>query len=202
MSMKDIIRGKVAKLLATTGGGASALAIAFVMVSGNDGLEGREHYAYKDPIGILTVCDGHTGSDIIAGRYYSDQECDAITKSDLLKVEKQVKPLILVDMANTQLAAIYSFVYNVGIGNFKSSTMLKMINSRDRVGACDQLLSWVYAGGKKWKGLMTRREIEQEICKWTKQPVKNLIEEKDSARIEVNSWEDYTTVWIRRSYFA
>ncbi|MED8664102.1 hypothetical protein Q5578_13725 [Escherichia coli] len=33
-------------------------------------------------------------------------------------------------------------------------------------GACDQLRRWTYAGGKQWKGLMTRREIEREICLW------------------------------------
>ncbi len=36
-------------------------------------------------------------------------------------------------------------------------------------GACDQLRRWTYAGGKQWKGLMTRREIEREICLWGQQ---------------------------------
>ncbi|ENF1793487.1 lysozyme, partial [Escherichia coli] len=26
-----------------------------------------------------------------------------------------------------------------------------------------------YAGGKQWKGLMTRREIEREVCLWGQQ---------------------------------
>ncbi|EGD7496072.1 lysozyme, partial [Shigella sonnei] len=36
-------------------------------------------------------------------------------------------------------------------------------------GACDQLRRWTYAGGNQWKGLMTRREIEREVCLWGKQ---------------------------------
>ncbi|MGC6542284.1 glycoside hydrolase family protein, partial [Escherichia coli] len=39
----------------------------------------------------------------------------------------------------------------------------------DIKGACDQLRRWTYAGGKQWKGLMTRREIEREICLWGQQ---------------------------------
>ncbi|KPO22290.1 glycoside hydrolase family protein, partial [Escherichia coli] len=65
--------------------------------------------------------------------------------------------------------ALYSFVYNVGAGNFRTSTLLRKINQGDIKGACDQLRRWTYAGGKQWKGLMTRREIEREICLWGQQ---------------------------------
>ncbi|WP_252500917.1 glycoside hydrolase family protein, partial [Escherichia coli] len=43
------------------------------------------------------------------------------------------------------------------------------INQGDIKGACDQLRRWTYAGGKQWKGLMTRREIEREVCLWGQQ---------------------------------
>jgi lysozyme len=62
--------------------------------------------------------------------------------------------------------ALYSFAYNVGAGNFKTSTLLRKINLGDTKGACDQLRVWIYAGKKKWVGLMTRREIEREVCMW------------------------------------
>ncbi len=54
-------------------------------------------------------------------------------------------------------------------GNFRTSTLLRKINQGDIKGACDQLRRWTYAGGKQWKGLMTRREIEREICLWGQQ---------------------------------
>lgn len=173
MGMKETIRRKVAMAIA---GGAGALGIAFVMVSGDDGLEGRRYYAYKDVVGVLTVCDGHTGKDIIAGHKYTDEECDALTKADLLKVKKQVDPLIKVDITETQRGAIYSFVYNVGATAFRNSTLLRKMNHGDREGACNELKRWTYAGGKQWKGLMTRRDIENEVCLWQKQPISNLVQ--------------------------
>ncbi|EHX68459.1 phage lysozyme family protein [Escherichia coli DEC13C] len=73
------------------------------------------------------------------------------------------------NIPETMRGALYSFVYNVGAGNFRTSTLLRKINQGDIKGACDQLRRWTYAGGKQWKGLMTRREIEREICLWGQQ---------------------------------
>lgn len=154
-----------ARISAAIGGGA--IAIATVMLSGNGGLEGREYVPYKDVVGIITVCDGHTGKDIILNKRYSDAECDALTKADLERLAKQVNPSIKVKTTETQLAAIYSFSYNVGATAFIKSTMLKKLNAGDYAGACDELKRWVYAGGKKWKGLMNRRDVEYEVCTWS-----------------------------------
>lgn len=154
-----------ARISAAIGGGA--IAIATVMLSGNGGLEGREYVPYKDVVGVITVCDGHTGKDIILNKRYSDAECDALTKADLERIAKQVNPSIKVKTTEMQLAAIYSFSYNVGANAFIKSTMLKKLNAGDYAGACDELKRWVYAGGKKWKGLMNRRDVEYEICTWS-----------------------------------
>lgn len=154
-----------ARISAAIGGGA--IAIATVMLSGNGGLEGREYVPYKDVVGVITVCDGHTGNDIIINKRYSDAECDALTKADLERIAKQVNPSIKVKTTETQLAAIYSFSYNVGANAFIKSTMLKKLNAGDYAGACDELKRWVYAGGKKWKGLMNRRDVEYEVCTWS-----------------------------------
>ncbi|AMO82091.1 lysozyme [Obesumbacterium proteus] len=154
-----------ARISAAIGGGA--IAIATVMLSGKGGLEGREYVPYKDVVGIITVCDGHTANDIIINKRYSDAECDALTKADLERIAKQVNPSIKVKTTETQLAAIYSFSYNVGANAFIKSTMLKKLNAGDYAGACDELKRWVYAGGKKWKGLMNRRDVEYEVCTWS-----------------------------------
>nr|MBJ6969775.1 glycoside hydrolase family protein [Vibrio cholerae] len=50
------------------------------------------------------------------------------------------------------------------VGAFSRSTLLKKLNAGEMTQACDELKRWVYAGGKKWKGLMNRREIEEEVC--------------------------------------
>lgn len=160
--MDNSLRNRIA---AATGAGA--IAIATVMLSGKGGLEGREHVAYKDVVGVLTVCDGHTGSDIIPGKRYTDEECDALTKADLTRIAKQVDPAIKVPTTETQRAAIYSFTYNVGAAAAANSTLIKKLNLKDYDGACNELRRWTYAGGKQWKGLMNRREVEREVCLWS-----------------------------------
>lgn len=160
--MDSSLRNRIA---ATVGGGA--IAIATVMLSGKGGLEGREYVAYKDVVGVLTVCDGHTGKDIIPGKRYTDKECDALTRADLTRIAKQVDPAIKVPTTETQRAAIYSFAYNVGANATINSTLMKKLNAKDYVGACDELRRWNYAGGKQWKGLINRREVEREVCTWS-----------------------------------
>lgn len=154
---------KVKHLIA---GGAGAIAIAAAMLGGHDGLEGRRHEPYRDVVGVLTVCDGHTGKDIVPGKYYTDTECDALLNQDLTRVKAQVDPLIKVSIPESERAAFYSFAYNVGTGAFARSTLLKKLNAGDNAGACNELKRWTYAGGKQWKGLVTRREIEREVCTW------------------------------------
>ncbi|EBA6490008.1 lysozyme [Salmonella enterica] len=157
------LRPKIKMLLA---GGASAVAIAAAMLGSHDGLEGRRYIPYRDVAGVLTVCDGHTGKDIIPGRRYNDAECDALLNKDLAQVAARIDPLVKVSIPNSERAALYSFAYNVGTGAFAKSTLLKKLNAGDHAGACDELKRWTYAGGKQWKGLMTRREIEREVCTW------------------------------------
>ena len=152
--------------------GGGAIAIASVLItgpSGNDGLEGVSYIPYKDIVGVWTVCYGHTGKDIIPGKTYTEAECKALLNKDLATVARQINPYIKVDIPETTRGALYSFVYNVGAGNFRTSTLLRKINQGDIKGACDQLRRWTYAGGNQWKGLMTRREIEREVCLWEKQ---------------------------------
>ncbi|HBV6178809.1 TPA: lysozyme [Klebsiella pneumoniae] len=154
------------KLIGVIAGGGGAIAIASVMLGNADGLEGRRYYAYQDVVGVWTVCDGHTGTDIRHGHRYTDRECDSLLKADLQKVASAIDPLIKVRIPDPTRAALYSFTYNVGSGAFASSTLLKKLNARDVPGACKELQRWTYAGGKQWKGLITRREIEREVCEW------------------------------------
>ncbi|ECQ3321618.1 glycoside hydrolase family protein [Salmonella enterica] len=147
-------------------GGAGAVAIAAALLGGHDGLEGRRYIPYRDVAGVLTACDGHTGKDIIPGKRYTDAECDAMLDKDLKRVKAQVDPLIKVSIPESERAAFYSFAYNVGTGAFARSTLLKKLNAGDHAGACNELKRWTYAGGRQWKGLVTRREIERQVCAW------------------------------------
>lgn len=148
---------------------AGAIAVASMLITGTnntDGLEGMKSVPYKDVVGVQTVCFGHTGADIIPWKHYSDAECKSILEADLQKVAKQIDPYITKPIPVATRGALYSFAYNVGARSFQTSTLLRKINAGDTKGACDALRSWTYAGGKKWQGLINRREIEREVCLW------------------------------------
>ncbi|WP_312838478.1 lysozyme [Pantoea piersonii] len=159
MAMSNSLRNK---LIAAAGGGA--MLIATVFLGGKDGVEGRVYVPYKDVAGVWTVCDGHTGTDIVKGKTYSDRECDRLLWNDLQPVKKAVDGLVKVPLNEYQRAALYSFTYNVGSGSFSKSTLLKKLNAGDQDGACEELRRWVYAGGMKFRGLMNRRDMERSMC--------------------------------------
>ncbi|WP_277850053.1 lysozyme [Moellerella wisconsensis] len=147
------------KIAVAIGSGVIGLSVAMISL-----FEGVEHKPYKDVVGVTTVCYGHTGSDIVYGKTYTEEECLALLEKDLSKVRNGIDPLIKVDISDETRAALYSFTYNFGVGAFSRSTLLKKLNAGDIDGACNELNRWIYAGGKQWKGLITRREIEKAVC--------------------------------------
>jgi len=150
------------RLLAAAGAGALALTIT--LLGGPDGLEGRRYVPYRDVVGVLTVCDGHTGPDIVSNKTYTDRECDSLLRADLKPVQADVDSLITVPLSDYQRAALYSFAYNTGTDAFSRSSLLKRLNAGDTIGACSEMRRWVFAGGRKWRGLMRRRETERALC--------------------------------------
>ena len=144
--------------------GAGAFAIATLFLGGNEGVEGRRYEAYRDVAGVWTVCDGHTGKEIVAGKRYTDDECDAFLRRDLQPAQQAVDRLVSVPLGEYPRAALYSFVFNVGASAFARSALLRKLNQGDRQGACDELRRWVYARGIKWRGLQNRRDAERALC--------------------------------------
>ncbi len=149
------------RLLGAVAGGA--IAIAAVLIPS---LEGVEYKPYRDVVGVLTVCYGHTGPDIIPDKTYTEAECKAMLDKDLQPFARSVERSVKVPASEYQRAALISFSYNVGVKAFESSTLLKKLNAGDSRGACDEMRRWNKAGGKVWKGLINRREVEREICNW------------------------------------
>lgn len=147
------------KLINVAAMGAVPLAVLLIQY-----FEGIAYKPYYDIAGVLTVCYGHTGSDIDKDRIYSQAECDNWLNADLSEAKKQVDLLLTVKLPETTLAALYSFVYNVGVPAFARSTLLCRLNAGQQAEACRELRRWVYAAGKQWKGLITRRQIEKSLC--------------------------------------
>jgi lysozyme len=125
--------------------------------------EGRSLFAYLDPVGIPTICEGITAG-VKMGDIATPEQCDAKKEYEARKAFNVVALSVTVPISIEEAAAYTSFVYNVGPAAFKSSTLLRVLNNGDRVAACNQLSRWVYAGGRKLKGLERRRETERKLC--------------------------------------
>ncbi|SER25788.1 lysozyme [Azotobacter beijerinckii] len=145
--------------LAIAAAGAT-LSIASVVVANFEGLRTK---AYRDPVGIPTICYGHTATARI-GQTRSQAECDALLRGDLGDALEQVDRLVTVPLPVERRAALASFAYNVGSGRLSGSTLLRKLNAGDAAGACAELSRWVYAGEEKLPGLVQRRATERELC--------------------------------------
>lgn len=145
-------------MMAAVGG---AIAMAMVLIQW---YEGVRYTPYRDSGGVLSVCYGHTGSDIVPGKRYTATECQSLLNSDLKAAMAVVDANVTVPLTESQKAALASFVYNVGSGAFERSTLLKTLNAGDRAGACNEIKRWKYVNGKVSKGLVRRRAVERELC--------------------------------------
>ena len=130
------------------------------------GAEGLRTAAYLDPVGIPTLCFGHTAG-VKLGQRRTAEECKALLVADLLKFNDGVNQCVRVPMSPSREAALTSFAFNVGTGAFCSSTLVRRLNQNDP-GACDELLRWnkaTKAGVKiTLPGLTKRRREERALC--------------------------------------
>lgn len=125
--------------------------------------EGLELKAYKDSVGVVTIGYGHTGPDVFMGQVITAAQAEAILKADLMKFEKGIAELVKVPLNPNQHAALVSFSFNLGLGNLRSSTLLRKLNSMDYAGAASEFERWNRAGGKILAGLTKRRLAEKAL---------------------------------------
>ena len=84
-----------------------------------------------------------------------------LLKRDLSIAERGVLRLIEVSLTDNQFNALCSFVFNLGSGSLQDSTLRRRLNKGDYEGAANEFPRWVYAGGRKLKGLVRRRDDEK-----------------------------------------
>lgn len=131
--------------------------------------EGVEYRAYRDVVGVWTVCYGHTGPDIKVGKLYTQAECDALLITDIRKHQVVIvagNPRNCIrnaPLTANQRDAVTSFIFNVGTGAFCKSTMAKKLAARDYYGAAAQFPRWNKAKGRVYRGLTIRRQAEQRL---------------------------------------
>jgi len=149
---------KPRKAVAT--GSAAMLLIAAPFTAQHEGLRLK---AYLDPVGIPTICFGET-EGVKMGQVQTLENCNTMLTSKLGMFGTGVDYMVKPEMSPQTHAAFTSFAYNVGIGAFQKSSVLRLYNEGKPIAACNFLTKYVYAGGKVLKGLVKRREAERDLC--------------------------------------
>ena len=130
--------------------------------------EGFSSTSYLDVVNIPTIGFGNT--------FYEDGRKvklgEQISKTDALKLLEvvvnrdfadKIFPSIKVKVTQSQFDAMVSLAYNIGVGAFLKSTLLKKVNAGDFAGAGEEFLRWNKANGKEVLGLTRRREREKQL---------------------------------------
>lgn len=124
--------------------------------------EGFRSRAYLCPAGVWTIGYGHTGG-VKSGDVVTEAQADVFLRADLNTAERAVNSQML-DVNQNQFDALVSFVFNVGGGNFASSTLLKIVRNHPgdlRIKA--EFNRWIYAKSRVLPGLVLRRREEADL---------------------------------------
>ena len=128
--------------------------------------EGFEGTAYKCPAGVWTYGYGWTHG-VKEGDTITEEKASELVEQEVMKIAGQVKTVlgddVFAKLTENQVCALIDFVYNLGLGNFKDSTLCKMIKGGQIMEAGNQFERWVKAGGQVLPGLVKRREAEKEL---------------------------------------
>jgi lysozyme len=126
--------------------------------------EGCKLESYDDSVGVWTIGYGHTAG-VVPGMTITQSQAEEFLRHELELFESYVTDLVKVDLSTDQFSALVCFCYNTGPGEegFGGSTLLRLLNSGDFVGAENQFLRWNKGGGEPMLGLTRRRLAEQAL---------------------------------------
>lgn len=131
--------------------------------------EGLSLKPYLDAVNIPTIGYGST--------YYEDgtkvtmkdkpiteqRACEILEYIANKDFGSNINKVVKVSLTQLQFDALVSFAYNLGLGNLRTSTLLKKVNDKDFKGAALEFPKWNKAGGKVLPGLTARRLAEKEL---------------------------------------
>ncbi|MBK3800470.1 glycoside hydrolase family protein [Azospirillum brasilense] len=128
--------------------------------------EGLKLSAYLCPAGVPTIGYGRTAG-VQMGQTITAAQAEVFLRADMAAAAAQVDKLVMVPLTDQQRGALASFVFNLGAGALRDSTLRSMLNKGDYKGAAGQFGRWVYAtvNGEKVQlpGLKKRRAAEKTL---------------------------------------
>ena len=121
--------------------------------------EGCRLKAYRCSANVLTIGYGHTGG-VKEDDTITHPEADKLLENDIAKFEEYVSDNVIVELKQYQFDALVAWTFNLGVGNLRSSTMLKKLNESDYDSVPSEMKRWNKAAGKTLDGLIRRRKAE------------------------------------------
>lgn len=124
--------------------------------------EGCRLSAYQDSRNIWTIGVGHT-KGVSPGMVITQEQADQLLSADLVTAEEAVNSDVRCALNQNEFDALCSLCFNIGSGNFKSSTVVRKLNAGDIQGAADAILMWNRVNEVVSAGLQRRREAERAL---------------------------------------
>ncbi|MCK5779400.1 MAG: glycoside hydrolase family protein [Psychrilyobacter sp.] len=119
--------------------------------------------SYQDSGGVWTIGYGHTGDDVGRWTRISEKRAIELLEDDVSATERGVEKVLKVKTTQHKFNAMVSLAFNVGVSNFRQSTLLKLHNKGQFTKASYEFKKWSKVKGKTNKGLLKRRAIEAKI---------------------------------------
>ncbi len=145
--------------------------------------EGCKLTSYRCPANVCTIGYGHTSAagspTVVDNMKITQKQADDILRKDLVKYETGVHDIVTQPLSQNQFDVLVDFAYNAGLGNLKSSTLLKKVNAGQFDAVPGELMKWTKGGGKTLPGLVRRRQAESTW--WSAESEKTLSKTPEQA---------------------
>ncbi|MGQ0565592.1 MAG: lysozyme [Gemmobacter sp.] len=139
---------------------AAVIGLALPMIKDHEGLRTQ---AYRDPVGIPTICFGET-LGVEMGDRATVAECEAMLQPRLEGFLREMRACTAVTLPAKTEAALLSFTYNLGTGVYCRNMAAPRINQGKFWEACAAMSLYTRARGRELPGLVRRRAEERALC--------------------------------------
>ena len=170
----EALRDEYVQAVASDPATSAAVKVAMVMGAYYESSGKHIGTPYVDKLGKgqpLTVCNGITGAEVVAGRWYSPSDCYLLERKRYLQAEREAQALLTYWRSYDPFVqgTFIDFVHNKGAPNLEASTARRKANAGDLEGACRENPRWnrgtVRGVSTVLPGLQLRGDSNDEICR-------------------------------------